>query len=86
MTQIAAKLPRDLVRRVDELIAGGVVPSRSWAVRRGLEMVVADARRQAIDRAFREGFERMPETDEEIKEARRLAMRSIDQEPWEPWW
>ncbi|HZT67191.1 MAG TPA: ribbon-helix-helix domain-containing protein [Acidimicrobiales bacterium] len=86
MTQIAAKLPDDLVRRVDQLVADGLLPSRSWAVRRGLEMVVADTRASAIDRAFREAYSRVPETGAELEEARQLALRSIQQEPWERWW
>lgn len=86
MTQIAAKLPDDLVRRVDQLVADGLLPSRSWAVRRGLEMVVKDLRRSAVDSAFRDGYERMPATEAELEESRVLAVLSIEQEPWERWW
>jgi hypothetical protein len=40
----------------------------------------------AIDRAFAEGFACIPDTDEELTLAASLACRSIDEEPWQPWW
>lgn len=86
MTQIAAKLPDALVRDVDRLVLEGRLPSRSWAVRRGLELVVAGLQREVVDRAFRNGFTRVPESEAELGEARRLAVSSIEQEPWEKWW
>jgi Arc/MetJ-type ribon-helix-helix transcriptional regulator len=86
MTQIAAKLPDQLVHKVDALVAEGLLPSRSWAVRRGLELVVDGLRRASVDQAFRRGYELVPETEAELDETRRLALGSIAQEPWEPWW
>ncbi len=84
--QIAVKLPDEIVARIDELVERGVFASRSAVVRRGLEAVVAAETRRAIDAAFAEGFRRMPETDEELREATRLSIESIEEEPWEKWW
>jgi len=64
----------------------GRLPSRSWAVRRGLEILLGDLERQALDHAFRRGFERIPESPGELGEAHRLALASIEQEPWDKWW
>ena len=43
-------------------------------------------REAAIDRAFAEGFACILDTDEELTLAASLACRSIDEEPWQPWW
>lgn len=85
-TPIAAKLPDDLVRRVDSLVEQGEFANRSAAVRRGLEVLVEQATRGKIARSFADGYQRFPETDAEMSEARRLAEQSIADEPWEPWW
>lgn len=84
--QVAAKLPEELVRRVDELVAAGTFPNRSAAIRQGLESLVVGLRRGAIDDAIRQGYTRRPESAEELARARRLAESAIEDEPWERWW
>jgi Arc/MetJ-type ribon-helix-helix transcriptional regulator len=86
MTQIAVKLPDALVRQLDELVAQGVFPNRSSAVRSAVEAIVAGQRRGALGRAYAEGYGRSPESERELAEARRLAEQAIDDEPWERWW
>lgn len=86
MTQIAVKLPDALVRELDDLVAQGVFPNRSLGVRRAIEAIVASQRREAVDRAFAQGYERRPESDAELAEARRLAEHAIHDEPWDTWW
>jgi Arc/MetJ-type ribon-helix-helix transcriptional regulator len=86
MTQIAVKLPDALVREVDDLVAQGLFASRSSAVRRALEAVVAGQRREAMERAYAEGYRRVPESEREMSEATRLAEQTINDEPWERWW
>jgi len=85
-TQIAVKLPDEVVAKIDDLVAQGAFPSRSAAVRRGLEAVVAAHQNREIERAYEEGYRRTPETKAELREAARLAIESIDSEPWEKWW
>lgn len=84
--QIAVKLPDALVDEIDRLVEAGSFDSRSQAIRRGLEAMVAGQRRQEIDRQYREALTRLPETSEEIDEARALAIGAINDEPWERWW
>jgi hypothetical protein len=60
--------------------------SRSAVVRAGLDLVVRQARGQRIDRAFIDGFRRMPDRPEELRDAQRLAVEAIQDEPWEKWW
>ena len=85
-TQIAVKLSEELLARIDELVAKGVFQNRSSAVRQGLETVLNAHKRRAIDRAFRDGFARNAETDEEVRDAGLLAVEAINEEPWEKWW
>ncbi len=85
-TQIAVKLSARLVAEVDALVEAGAFRSRSDAVRRGLVLAAEQARAAEIDRAFAEGFARWPDRPEEVAEAARLAVESIEAEPWEPWW
>lgn len=84
--QIAVKLPDEMLEAVDDLVAAGRFSSRSSAVRAGLSIVVSQAERDAIDRAFAEGFRRHPDTPGELADARRLAVDAIEDEPWERWW
>ncbi|MEW6154677.1 MAG: ribbon-helix-helix domain-containing protein [Actinomycetota bacterium] len=86
MTQIAVKLPDGLVRELDELVAQGLFPSRSSAVRRAVELVVSQKRRDALEEAYANGYRRAPEAETELVEASRLAKQAIDDEPWEKWW
>jgi hypothetical protein len=51
-----------------------------------LEALVAAHKRRDVDRAFREGFQRRPESDDEMQEAERLAIDSIRDEEWDKWW
>ena len=84
--QIAVKVPDDLLGEVDRLVEQGAFESRSQAIRSGLETMVAGRRRDEIGRAYREAMTRLPETDEEMADATRLAIESINEEPWERWW
>lgn len=84
--QIAVKLPDELLGAVDELVGRGAFDSRSHAIRSGLQAVIANRRRQDLNRQYREAFARHPETAEELAEAERLSVRSIEEEPWDRWW
>ena len=84
--QIAVKLPEELVGELDSLVERGAFPSRSQAVRTGIEAVVSSHRRQEEDRRYRDAASARPETGEEVAEAARLAVEAINDEPWERWW
>jgi Arc/MetJ-type ribon-helix-helix transcriptional regulator len=84
--QVAVKLPDELVRAVDRLVAQGAFANRSLAVRSALEQLVRHDQRRRIDAAFAEGFARRPEDERELEDARRLAIEAIEDEPWEKWW
>jgi Arc/MetJ-type ribon-helix-helix transcriptional regulator len=86
MTQIAVKLPDELVRDLDELVAQGHFPSRSSAVRRAVEIIVSGQRRDALEEAYANGYRHAPESESELAEAERLARQAIEDEPWAKWW
>lgn len=86
MTQVAVKLPDALVQQLDDLVAQGLFPNRSSAIRRAVEAIIAWERREGIERAYAEGYREMPESDGELAVATRLAQQAIADEPWEKWW
>ncbi len=85
-TQIAVKVPDELLGEVDRLVERGAFASRSQAIRSGLEAVVGSQRRRDLDQRYRDSFASLPETDDELADATRLAVDSIRDEPWERWW
>jgi Arc/MetJ-type ribon-helix-helix transcriptional regulator len=82
MAQFVTRVDPRLAEDVDRLIRDGVVPSRSAAVRLGLEALVDRHRRQAIGQAIVDGYRRLPQTDEEIGWSDEATRRMIADEPW----
>lgn len=85
-TQIAVKLPDEVVVAVDRLVSEGRFPNRSATVRRALDVLLASVERESVDQAFARGFGATPETVDELADAARLAVDAIEDEPWEKWW
>ncbi len=85
-SQIAVKLPEELLAAVDRLVRTERFANRSEVVRAGLQIVVDDDATARIDTAFAAGFERTPDSDAEVRRATALAIESIEDEPWEKWW
>lgn len=82
MAQLVTRIADELAGKVDELVREGVVGSRSEAVRMALEKLVDEHRRQRIGTEIVAGYERCPETDEEIAQAERATRALIAEEPW----
>ena len=82
MPQLVTRLPDDLVAEVDRLVAEGIVASRSDAVRAGLVKLIDDHRRREIGRQIAEGYERQPQTEDELAGADEAALAMILEEPW----
>lgn len=85
-SQIAVKLPDDLLAAVDSLVGTDRFSSRSEIVRLGLQKVLADEAAMTIDHAFAKGVARFPDSDDDVARATALALQSINDEPWEKWW
>jgi metal-responsive CopG/Arc/MetJ family transcriptional regulator len=85
-TQLAIRLPDDLLRDLDWLILRLNYDSRAEAMRDALVKLIDQERRREIGEQIAEGYRRMPQTDEEIASAYESLRQSIDEEPWEKWW
>jgi len=80
--QIAVRVPEELLARVDALVDDGVYESRAAAVRAGLEVVAELARREALDAAVVDGYQRVPPTPAERAAALASLREAIAEEPW----
>ena len=85
-TQLAIRLPDDLLRDLDWLIVRLNYDSRAEAMREALVKLIDQERRREIGEQIVEGYRRMPQTEEEIASAYESLRQSIDEEPWEKWW
>ena len=80
--QIAVRLPLDLLRVLDDLVARGVYESRAAAVRAGIEAVLELDRRRLTDDAIVDGYRRIPPTEIERQAAIASLRDAILEEPW----
>jgi Arc/MetJ-type ribon-helix-helix transcriptional regulator len=82
MVQVVTRVDDDLAAAVDELVASGVVASRSDAVRLGLRHLVDRHRREEVGRRIVEGYRRRPQEGAEVGWADESTARMIADEPW----
>jgi Arc/MetJ-type ribon-helix-helix transcriptional regulator len=61
--QIPLRISERELSALDRIVAGGRFPSRSAALRAGLELLLREERRQAVDDAYRRGYERKPQEE-----------------------
>jgi metal-responsive CopG/Arc/MetJ family transcriptional regulator len=85
-TQLAIRLPDDLLRDLDWVIVRLNYDSRAEAMRDALVKLIDQERRRQIGEQIAEGYRRMPQTEEEIAGADQAMIDSINEEPWEKWW
>ena len=82
MAQLVTRIPDALAEEIDDLVAAGVVASRSEAVRLGLERLVDRERRRRIGQAIVDGYTRVPQTEDELLWTDEDTRRMIEEEPW----
>jgi Arc/MetJ-type ribon-helix-helix transcriptional regulator len=82
MAQLVTRIDEALARDVDELVATGVVASRSEAVRLGLIELLRRVRREQVGRAIVAGYQAKPQTEAELGWADTATVRMIGDEPW----
>jgi metal-responsive CopG/Arc/MetJ family transcriptional regulator len=80
-TQTLVQLSEDLLRRLDER-AAREGRSRSALIREAIAAYLHDEENARFDREIREGYERIPETAADLREAEREAREAIREEPW----
>ena len=82
MAQLVTRVDDELAAAVDELVADGLVRSRSEAVRLGLERLVDLHRRDQIGARIVEGYRARPQSEAEVGWADQSSIRMITEEPW----
>jgi predicted DNA-binding protein len=80
-TQTLVQLNEELLRRLDER-AAREGRSRSAVIRDAIEKYLYDEERAEISRRIVEGYERIPQTDEEFDWTDAEAREAIREEPW----
>lgn len=82
MAQLVTRVDDELAASIDELVAAGVVGSRSEAVRLALRRLVDAVRRERIGAQIVEGYLSRPQTDSEVGWADDATIQMIAEEPW----
>ena len=85
-TQLAIRLPDDLLRDLDWVVIRLNYDSRTEAMRDALIRLIDQERRQEIGEQIAEGYRRMPQTEDEMAGSDQALIDSINEEPWEKWW
>lgn len=82
MPQLVTRVDDKLLAAVDALVEEKAVPTRSEAVRLGLEGLVERHRRQRTGRAMVGGYARRPQTEDEIAGLDEATRALVEEEPW----
>ncbi|MFI5038839.1 MAG: ribbon-helix-helix domain-containing protein [Solirubrobacterales bacterium] len=82
MAQLVTRVDDQLAGEVDQLVADGVVRSRSEAVRLGLERLTDAYRRQQIGAQIVDAYGLAPQTEQELSGIDEATRALIDEEPW----
>jgi Arc/MetJ-type ribon-helix-helix transcriptional regulator len=81
-TQIAVRIPDEIVAELRQLVDKGLYPTMADAIRDGARRLVHEQRQRAIDEAMIEGYRRIPPTAAEQSWADRSGRELIAEEPW----
>jgi Arc/MetJ-type ribon-helix-helix transcriptional regulator len=81
--QLVTRIDASMEAAMDALVESGRFESRSEIVRVAVEALIDADRRRKIGEAIIEGYERMPETEEELELARIISTAMIEAEPWD---
>ncbi|MFN2486463.1 MAG: ribbon-helix-helix domain-containing protein, partial [Acidimicrobiia bacterium] len=74
---MVTRIDNDLAASIDELVAEGVVESRSDAVRQGRRVLIEQTRRRSTAAALVGGYRAHPQTDAEVAWADEATIRMI---------
>lgn len=85
-TQLAIRLPDDVLRDLDWIVLRLNYDSRTEAMRDALMKLIDQERRREIGEQIAEGYRRMPQTEDEMCGSDRALIESVNEEPWEKWW
>lgn len=80
--QLVTRIDDQMAAAVDELVAAGVVATRSEAVRLGLAQLVDRHRRAQVGAAIAAGYRARPQVASEVGWADEASAAMIADEPW----
>jgi Arc/MetJ-type ribon-helix-helix transcriptional regulator len=80
--QLVTRIPDDVADAVDGLVRDGRFASRSDVVRAGLATIVERERRDAIGQAIVDGYQRVPQDDDDLAWPDAATSAMIAEEPW----
>jgi len=81
-TQLAIRLPDDLLRDLDWVVVRLNYDSRTEAMREALVRLIDQERRRQIGEEIAEGYRRMPQTEEEMAD---IPFQSWDLDGGDDW-
>ncbi len=79
-------MTEEQVAALDWVVVHLKLDSRAEGIRQAIALITRELKRAEIDRQYIEVYTNYPETEEEMAESIRLAIQSIEEEPWEKWW
>lgn len=82
MAQLVTRVDDDLIAAVDQLVATGVVASRSEAVRLGLQRLLDRHRRDQVGARIVASYLERPQDEHDVGWADESSVRMIAEEPW----
>jgi Arc/MetJ-type ribon-helix-helix transcriptional regulator len=82
MAQLVARVDDSLVAEIDDLVATGVLASRSEAMRVGLQELVDRHRRRIVGERITDAYRKRPQTDEELAGLDASTRALVEEEPW----
>lgn len=82
IAQLVIRIDDAMADAIDALIASGEFASRSDVVREGVSQLVDERRRRAIGDQIIAGYDRVPESPDELLQAEVSARAMIGDEPW----
>lgn len=81
-TQLAIRFSDDDFDGLTALVAAGVAPTRSKAVRAAVQQFIVNERRRALLEAEATSWAQFPETDDEMERARMNGIAACAAEDW----
>jgi metal-responsive CopG/Arc/MetJ family transcriptional regulator len=84
-TQLAIRLPDDLLRDLDWVVLRLNYDSRTEAIRDALLKLIDQERRREIDEQYVEAYTRMPQTEEEMADIPFQAFDLEGDDDWSEW-
>ncbi len=84
-TQLALRLPDDLLADLDWLVVRCQYSTRTEAMRTAIEAAIKAERSRAIDEQYLAAYTKYPQTEEELADLSWQSSPDLDDEDWSGW-